>query len=433
MLACGGSSTNASPPSAPDATDDAGTEGGTGDAPSEVGPDVDNGGPSTDYPAAHPPLPTLINPAGGRVLSTPKIYLIFYPGYEYQTQLQQLAQQIGELPDGRGETSYWTATTSEYGVGAVQYAGSIVLSGVDLPAPSAVDDTAVDSFINSHIASGAFGTPDADTIYTIVYPNTTTITQSGVGVSCTNFGGYHSDTTVNGQNYAYALIPTCPRDPATGVPGIDGLSAVTSHEWVEASTDPFLATHGGRDSAYSTVDESHFVWAVLFGGEDGDLCAQLPESYYKDPSVGFTVQRTWSNRLAQASHDPCAPSQLGVAFFDSAPVLPETVTFSVSGSSFKTQGVTIPVGSSKTIEVDLFSDAPTSGPWSVKAIELTPQRGQPATLGFQWDRTSGVNGDKLHLTISVTKANSSSGGAHMFAIESTLGQTQQLWPGFVVE
>ena len=40
------------------------------------------------------------------------------------------------------------------------------------------------------------------------------------------------------------------------------------------------------------------------------------------------------------------------------------------GTTVMTKGVTIPVGNSKTIEVDLFSDADTGGPWTVAADDL---------------------------------------------------------------
>ena len=42
---------------------------------------MDNGAPSTDYPAPHPPLPRLVNGMKGPVLTAPKVYLIFYPSY----------------------------------------------------------------------------------------------------------------------------------------------------------------------------------------------------------------------------------------------------------------------------------------------------------------------------------------------------------------
>jgi hypothetical protein len=254
--------------------------------------------------------------------------------------------------------------------------------------------------------------------------------------------------------FAYAVIPTCSSS-------IDGLTSVVSHEWVEASTDPLVTgngtfmVNGGPQSAFFTTDQDHVIWALLGGGEAGDLCE--PEGspiYVKPTDVGYAVQRTWSNALAMASHDPsavpppwstaparaphdpCAPAIAG-SFFDSAPVLPETVTFSSSiTGTVTTQGITIPVGQSKTIEVDLFSDGATNGPWMVTAddvlAKLYGSYGLQPTLAFQWDRTQGVNGEKLHLTIQVTAA-SPIGGGHAFMITSSLGSRQAVWPGLVVE
>ena len=71
---------------------------------------------------------------------------------------------------------------------------------------------------------------------------------------------------------------------------------------------------------------------------------QLIGSYY--------VQRTWSNVLAQGSHDPCAPAIAG-AFFDSAPVLTDTVSFSSAlTGTVMTKGITIAVG-----QLQIFSRA----------------------------------------------------------------------------
>jgi hypothetical protein len=46
----------------------------------------------------------------------------------------------------------------------------------------------------------------------------------------------------------------------------------------------------------------------------------------------------------------------------------------------------------------------------------------------------GVNGEKLHLAIKVSKASSSSvDGAHPFIVVSKLGQQVRVWPALVVE
>jgi hypothetical protein len=54
------------------------------------------------------------------------------------------------------------------------------------------------------------------------------------------------------------------------------------------------------------------------------------------------------------------------------------------------------------------------------------------TLDFTWDRVTGLNGEKLHLTINVS-ASSFLGGAHAFYIKAQIGNRYQLWPGLVVE
>jgi hypothetical protein len=432
--ACGSASDTKS--ASGDTAADAGNtahDGGSPGAAADSGPAVDNGAPSTTYPAPHPALPELVNQAGGKVLVTPKVYLVFFPGYPYQAQVEGLAKALGP-------SSYWSATTAEYGVGKIDYAGSKVLDNE--VAPASIKDTDVEKFMNDKISSGAFGMPDESTLYAIFYPQTTTISSGSGGIgggnSCTSFGGYHSDTTVGAggaaKNYAFAVLPTCAS--FGGLAGADGLTGAFTHEVIEAVTDPFPSTNQGADSAYSSVDMDHFIW-ILFGGtESGDLCVPEKDAFVKLAEVGYTVQRTWSNKLAKAGNDPCAPNMPGSAYFNSAPVLPESVTLTLpanfGGGNVPTKGVKIPVGQKRTIEVDLFSDGPTTGPWTVSAIDALAKAGG-STLDFSWDRTTGVNGEKLHLTIEVKAASTFVPGAHPFIIASTQGGREQQWPALVVE
>jgi hypothetical protein len=422
---------------------DGGVDGGdTGTSPPpDAASDADDGAPSTVYPAPHPPLPTLTNAAGGPVLTAPRIHLIVYPGDPNQTALTTFAQQLSA-------STYWAATTKEYGVGALSYGDTTVLTGQT--APGMITSAKIQTWMAQELASGALGTPDPQTIYTILYPSMTMIQQPnpvssvfGPVNSCTNFTGFHDNVSValtdggTPVSFAYAVLATCSTSA-------DALTAVASHEWVEASTDPIVTANGvftlsgGPQSAYFSVDGDHVVWNVVsFGGEAADLCQpERPEAITMLPGVSNAVQRTWSNALAAASHDPCAPDLAGLPFFDSAPVLDETVTFtSALTGMITTKGVTIPMGQSRAVEVDLFSDGPTSGPWTVTAEDLLaklfPTYATP-TLTFQWDRTQGVNGEKLHLTITVTGA-SLIGTAHAFVITSTLGTRHFEWPGVVVE
>ncbi len=100
-------------------------------------------------------------------------------------------------------------------------------------------------------------------------------------------------------------------------------------------------------------------------------------------------------------------------------------------SGVATKGVKIAAGESKTIEVDLYSDAPTSGPWSVAALDdkMLSVGGAP-DLMLSLDHTTGQNGAKIHLTIKVLRANAN-GSA--FRLMSTLGAVTHLWAGLVTQ
>jgi hypothetical protein len=422
-------------PVPPDASSEAGTDG-----PADAPADVDNGAPSTNYPAPHPPMPQLVNNAGGPVLTTPKVYLVFYPGYPYETQLKDFAQKVVA-------STYWGTTTQEYGVGALAYAGAIELTGQT--APTNISSTDIQTWVEGQIQAGTFGTPDPEAIYTLFYPQSTTITQPNPvstllpsPQSCVAFGGYHDNAQVAltdggaAKNFAYAVIPTCSTD-------VNSLTSVVSHEWVEASTDPYVTSNGaftltgGPNAAFFSQDQDHIIWDLLGGGEAGDQCEPEGNAIYVTPTdIGYGVQRTWSNASAKGSHDPCVPGISG-AFFDAAPVLTETVTFTSSFiGNVTSKGVTIPVGQSKTIEVDLFSDGDTGGPWQVTADDVLAKYygsyGLTATLSFAWDRQQGQNGEKLHLTVTVT-GTSIVGNGHAFMITSSKGGRQAVWPGLVVE
>ena len=133
---------------------------------------------------------------------------------------------------------------------------------------------------------------------------------------------------------------------------------------------------------------------------------------------------------ALGSHDPCQPHPSADAYFNSAPALPDSVAFTFSGQKVTTKGVRIPVGATGTVELDLFSDGPTSGPWTVSAVDVLTWVNQKPELSFTFDRDHGVNGEKVHLSISVL-AKDPSFGAEFFAIVSTLGDQQNIWYGTV--
>jgi hypothetical protein len=345
-------------------------------------------------------MPPQVANSGGPVLTSPQIYPVFFSNDD--------ATMVASLADfslNVGGTAYWTAATSEYGVGPAVGHTAIKLAET---ATGTIDDSVIDTWLAAKFA-GKFGfpTPDANTLIIIYYPAGVTITLQGQQ-SCTVFGGYHKSTTIGGQEVAYAVVPRCGDLTMT--------TGDASHELAEAATD----AHPLVDPAYSQVDDADIVWElVLGGGEVGDMCAQFPAAFTQFPPFKYTVQRIWSNKAALAGHDPCQPELPGEVYFNAAPVLPDMVSVMVQNQPVTIRAVQIPVGTSKTIPVQLFSEAPT-GPWTVSAAAVSMQ----TNLTLSLDKTTGQNGDVLNLTIQV-KATAQAGTTEAFIVKSvSSSQTQ---------
>jgi hypothetical protein len=423
LAACGGTVQNGAADSGGTMTP---TDGGTNqdvttqdvatmpDSGADAGP-PDTGGPPVPYPAPHPPMPQVLN-LGGPIMLMPKIVPIFFANDDpaTDTQLESFVSMVG------GST-YWSANAMEYGVGAAMGLPPIHLTEM---APTTIDDTGVAAWLANKFAAHdpAFGMPDSNTIYAIFYPVGTVVTLQGT-TSCQQFGAYHNATTAGALPVSYAVMPRCPpTGPFTSM--LDVTTASASHEFLEAVTDPQPQTN----PAYGQVDNDHLIWMfAIGGGEIGDMCAQNPGVFYKPQGLGFEVQRTWSNAQAAASHDPCVPAN-GQPYFNSAPVLNDVINLNI-GQPVQTKGVKIPVGQSKAVELDLYSDAPTSGPWSLRAVDGAMLMGGTPNLSFSFDKTSGQNGDKILMTITVQSA--SMFNAEAFLLLSQLGVKYSLWVGLV--
>ena len=241
------------------------------------------------------------------------------------------------------------------------------------------------------------------------------------GTSCQDYDAYHDEITATaGKPILYALMPRCTDQG----PVLDELTESASHEWLEAATNPHVET----TPAYGDSDPDNYIWAYVPGAEIGDYCEYLDAAYQK--LVGpYTVQRTWSNASAMAGHDPCVPV-LSTPYVSAAPVMPDMVTINDGQSTTMTKGVKVALDQSVTIPVQLYSDAPTED-FTVDAIDVDSEfTGGSPELTFSWDKTTGHNGDTLHLTIT-RKANGTQLGGSEIAIETKVGSTAtNLWWAF---
>jgi hypothetical protein len=320
-----------------------------------------------------------------------------------------LVNTIGSLP-------YWAANTTEYGAGSFHAGSAVVITGES--APGTIDNTAIQTWLKGKLAAGTLGPISDQAIYTIFYPSSTTITQSsaaGTASSCQQFGGYHDDFAYSSTvHISYAVIPECAE--LNNQVGVDAVTAGASHEWIEASTDP----HPHADSAYFMVGADYLAWALAMGAtENGDLCAiGIGQNYYRPAGYGHVIQRGWSNAAAAAGNtDPCVPAVAETPYFNAGAVTNDSVSVYFS----PTKGVKVANGSSKTIDVQVWSTGDVGdihvGVVDMKAATAaTGQEAASAINTFSWDggttaaawkaSYSGVahNGDTLHLTITNVKA-----------------------------
>jgi len=346
---------------------------------------------------AHGAFPQAVN-AGGPVLAAPNVVPVFFSGDGLESDLEDL---LSQLP----ASAYWGALRNAYPlVGPITIASSVVLTDTP-PTMASIDDVA--DFIAGKLSASdpAWPPTTPNNIYVMYYPSTTTLTL-GSSVGCDGFAGYHSSWhTTSNATFVFAAISRCPM-----LNTLDVATQNSTHEIVEATTDPLF----GATPAYVTVDSDHIIWTQYPGDELADLCEDEALSYQRLIGTYLTA-RFWSNPSAMAGHDPCAPA-IAAAYYNSVPVTTDTVSLMLSGQSVNTKGVTVPLGQSATIDVQLFSDAPTT-PWTVQAQDASYLFGGATELTFTWDQTSGNNGDTLHLTI--TRVNDGASGGTEFVIYST--------------
>jgi hypothetical protein len=458
IVACG-SSNGAAPPSTGDDAGDAGAagDGATGDqadarptpeagVASDAG--VDHGAPSSVYPAFMPDLGQIQNNAG-LVMTVPIIVPITWDVDGDQANYDSFAANIGA-------TSYFRATTTEYGVMAARSAPPIHLGGA---APAVLGDGDLQGMIQDQagvIDADAGTDTDAgdaagpvplwpaatdNTIYAFFLPPQTSLSVAAQGGgppadACSQgIGGYHGQVTVGKVTASYAVVASC--NFGAGLTPYEQSTASMSHELVEASTDPHPSD---RFPGWIGFDVFHFAfdWFNDFQSEVADACEFFVDAKYEEkqsaPPFDFFVQRTWSNASAAAGHNPCVPLP-SAPYFNVTPLdltyvsatLPASLSSSGLPEVFTTSGVRILPGSSGTIELGFYSDGPTGGPWTLSASEGNGRYFQaPQHLGVSIDKPSGQNGEKAVVTVTVTTAGSFN--AELLTFTSTMGGVSHYMP-----
>ena len=164
-------------------------------------------------------------------------------------------------------------------------------------------DSDIQTELSQQIAGGALPPADPNTLFMVYLPPGVSVNDPSVGQSCvpSGFCAYHK----SGNGIIYGVIPDFSQGGcAPGPPGctsccgdksvFENVTAVSSHEVMEAVTDPLPLENP--------------AWVNVFFGEIGDLCAvpkQGDAAYtqiFARDETAFTAQRGWSNAAYVAHH-----------------------------------------------------------------------------------------------------------------------------------
>lgn len=388
--------------------------GGAAGRATDAATSVDSGGGD---PAAHASLPP-VDYLGGPIVATPKIVTVTY-GADSDLGADPKRALAEAFDDTITTTPWWDAVRAGYCdqqtpprcVGRGTSGGHVHLTD---SAAAAYDDDpsggSVRTLLQTYITSGTFPAPDADTIYVVFFPETSTITADGWAVSCRDFLAYHASfqATLAGGGTAtvpYVVVPRCSS-------GDDNLTQAVSHELIEAATDPHDPDPAIGGDGYSMTTDT--VWPVFGeGGEVADLCMWTNDSFLSREGP-YGVVRTWSNLAAAAGHDPCVPA-------------PDPATHPYFNVAPSRDQVSVGVGQSMTLDLNAFSDGPAPD-WAVTVLDVSSTfGGTPGAAAVTLDRSSANDGTTLHLTIKMTHA-APAGKPVYLLLSSTNGTVVHRWP-----
>ena len=235
---------------------------------------------------------------GGPVISHVKVFIVYWGdqvGTELQLKLAPFYRSILDSSYMDVLAQYKTdipAVDGRKGTGQTIGHGRLIGQKMIEPRNQAatLTDRMIQKELSAQIASGVLPSPDANTLYMVYFPRGVRIKgPGGSGGSCETFDAYHDGfKTSHGDAIFYGVMPDCGLDFA-------GATEVSSHETIEAVTDPFPTP--GNHPSYPQA------WNSIRGDEVADLCQTRPPSYVSG-SVTSVVARPWDNSIGACAKGP---------------------------------------------------------------------------------------------------------------------------------
>lgn len=242
---------------------------------------------------------------GGSLISTPKIYLIWYGDWNQTNNSDTAAgrQIVRDFANGIGGSAYFAINTT-YNAGGFTITGGANFGGETTDNYSQgkrLRDSSILAIINRAFSNGTLPY-DAAGVYFVLSSSDVAET-SGF---CTKYCGWHTAGSTNFGRVRYSFVGNANRClnacaaqtvGPNGNAGVDGMISVIAHELEEAVTDPDPRSGWVDSSGYENADKC--AWTF---GQNQML---LPNGAYYNMSFGgrnFLIQR---NLKQSTSGDTC--------------------------------------------------------------------------------------------------------------------------------
>ena len=235
---------------------------------------------------------------GGPVISNVKLYVVLwsYANKETEDGVPDFYKKLTTSNFMDWLDQYNTFSTPVNGghgtdqhIGGGQYMGTIRIKPFNHT--GYIDDTEIQNELKKQIETKALPAPDDNTLYMVYFPPMYTVSAYGM-TSCVDFCAYHSSHgTPTTEHFFYGVMPDinhvgCDQGCAYGFDHFSSVTAISSHEYTEAVTDPYPAP--GSTVVYPQA------WNADDGSEIGDLCAGANNSLGRSGDY-FTVQSEFDN------------------------------------------------------------------------------------------------------------------------------------------
>ena len=179
-------------------------------------------------------------------------------------------------------------------IGRGTFAGQVTITPSPPNNGGIIDDASIQDELKAQIESSALPMPNADTLFAVYFPANKTI-RVGSSLSGVDFCAYHGTVAASGAipEFAYSVLPDFTTGGMASHCGAgtryQNETAVSSHELIEAVTDPA--------AGLATTTAPPLAWYDVANGEVADICNGAVATVVGGDGAIYTVAKGFSNRF----------------------------------------------------------------------------------------------------------------------------------------